>query len=95
MLRAYFGPSASPVGEVFFGRLVRVYQNHGISWLNPWWFVVGAGKWRMILMGEWPFDEVNQAGAVSIRPVSLKITAKTLGKSWCPLECVDGGQGGS
>ena len=29
-------------------------------------------------MGEWPFDEVNQAGAVSISPVSLKISAKSL-----------------
>ena len=29
-------------------------------------------------MGEGPFHQVNQAGAVSISPVSLKVTAKSL-----------------
>jgi hypothetical protein len=46
-------------------------------------------------MGEWPFDEVNQARAVSIREISLKITAEKLMEHWCLFECVDGGQGGS
>ncbi len=75
------GKETYEVCRLFLASLQLVRGGRGVSVLGCLWFV-----W--LWLGE-------KRRAVSIRPVSLKITAEKLRKHWCLLECVDGGQGGS
>ncbi|RCL60140.1 MAG: hypothetical protein DBW82_03180 [Synechococcus sp. MED-G68] len=64
MLRAYFGPSASPVGEAFLSTCARCLWMNLISHRPNHRLFRASCPDRLKL----PFDGVNEARAVLIRP---------------------------